>query len=169
MKRSVLFAAVALLAFAACASDKGDDTAKGTTSSTRSTASKPSTPPTTTKGAAPAFAITKRLGCTNAAQNPVRERAGLPKPIASVSCVSKGVRYRVEIYKTPAEHEALLSAASTKIRCGLLEALGGKGPIYSVNGKYYSATASGAPGDTKKHTTDLAAKLHLPVTTTTCP
>jgi hypothetical protein len=171
MKRSALFAAVALLVFAACASDK-DDAGKGTTSSTRkasSSSTRPSTPPTTTKDAVKAFATTKRIGCVKATQSPTpRERVGLPTPIASVACIANGVRYRVEVYASAAERAKLLSAEATKLRCGLLKALGGTGPIYTVNGEDFSATASGAPGANEKQAKALAAKLGLSVTTTKC-
>ena len=172
MKRSALFAVVALLAFAACASDKNSDSGAGTsTSSASSRSSGPSTPPTTTKNSAKAFATAKRLGCTNTKQSPKRNRLGLPSPIASVSCTAKGVRYRVEVYANHADRVRLLSAASTKIRCGLLKALGGKGPIYTVDGDDFSATAAGAAGanDGLKQAKALGVKLGLPVTTTTCP
>lgn len=170
MKRSALFAAVALLAFAACASDKAGKSGAGTSTSKKPSVSS-STPPTTTKDAVKAFATAKRLGCTKITQSPDRDRLGQPTPIASVACTAKGVRYRVEVYAKHADLERLRSAASTKLRCGLLKALGGKGPIYTVYGEDFSATAAGTAGasDGLKQAKALGAKLKLPVTTTTCP
>ena len=170
MKRSALFAVVALLAFAACASDKTDKSGAGTSTS-RKAPSSSSSPPTTTKDAAKAIATARRLGCAKITQSADRDRLGLPTPIASVSCAAKGVRYRIESYAKAADLERLKSAASTKLRCGLLKALGGKGPIYTVYGADFSATAAGKAGakDGLQQATALGAKLKLPVTTTTCP
>ena len=169
MKRSALFAAVALLALAACASDKNNDSGKS--KSTTSTKSATTTTAKPTKQSAKAFATVRRLGCTKPKLSVTGDRGGLPSPIASVACTAKGVRYRVEVYKSHAERVRLLNAASTKIRCGLLKALGGKGPIYSVDGDDFSATASGPAGskDGLAQAKALGKKLGLPVTTTTCP
>ena len=142
MKRSALFAAVAVLALAACASDK-TNTGKSTTTSTKSATSTTAKP---TKQSAQAFALVRRLGCTKPKLSVTRDRKGLPNPVASIACAAKDIRYRVEVYKNHAERVRLLDAASTKLRCGLLKALGGKGPIYSVDGPDYSATASGTAG-----------------------
>jgi ABC-type Fe3+-hydroxamate transport system substrate-binding protein len=169
MKRSALFAAVALLALAACASDK--NTTSGASNSTTSTKAATTTTAKPTKQSAQAFALVRRLGCTNPKLSVTRDRNGLPNPVASVACTAKSVRYRVEVYASHAERVRLLNAASTKLRCGLLKALGGKGPIYSVDGADYSATASGPVGskDGLAQAKALGKKLGLPVTTTTCP
>ena len=164
MKRSAVFAAVALLALAACSSGKGSGGALP-----KSTSSGASVPTTTTKKAAKAYAITKRLGCTNAKQTAIGSRFGLPRPIASLTCAANGISYRVELYVNHVERERLFSAASTTIRCRLLKALGLKGPIYTVNGDDYSATATGAPGAAAAQAKALGVKLGLPVTTTDCP
>lgn len=169
MKRSALFAAVALLALAACASDKNSDSGAKSTTSTKSAT--PTTSLKTKKNSAKAVATAKRLGCTTTKLNKVGGGLGLPKTIGSVSCTAKGVRYRVDVYANHAERLRLLSATATRIRCGLLKALGGKGPVYTVDGDDFSATATGPPGSTDAlaQATALGAKLKLPVTTTKCP
>jgi hypothetical protein len=169
MKRSALFAAVALLALAACSSSKsnGSGSGKSTTSSSSST----STSPKRTKGSVKAVTIARRLGCTKPRLLATHPRVGLPSPIAIVTCVAKDVRYRVEVYANHADRVRLLNAASTKLRCRTLKALGGKGPIYTVNGADFSAVASAVSGtnDAAAQAKALGVKLSLPVTTTTCP
>ena len=168
MKRSALFAVVALLVFAACSSDKH--------SSSATTKPKTSTPSGSTKRVPPkikatAFATARKLGCTAPKLSPVRNRLGLPRPPASVDCTASGVRYRVEVYASHAARVRLLDAASTRIRCGLVKALGGKGPVYTVDGDNFSVTATAASGknDALAQAKALGVKLGLPVTTTTCP
>jgi ABC-type Fe3+-hydroxamate transport system substrate-binding protein len=173
MKRSALFAAVALLALAACASDKSNDSGSKSTTSTKGKGTTSTLSPAQKKNSAKAFALARRVGCTapKLNKNSGGGLLGLPKPIASVSCTASNIRYRVDVYANHAARVALLAAPATKIRCALLKALGSKGPIYTVDGDDFSATASGPPGtkDSLALAKALGVKLDLPVTTTKCP
>ena len=136
MKRAVLFAAVALLTFAACGSDSSSGGPKSTTTVKRTTTT------TAKKGAGKAVTIAKQLGCTNPKTSKPGNRFGLPQPNASVTCTAKGVVYHVDVYANHAAVLKLFDADGAKATCVLRKALKLTGARYAVSGADFIVTAN---------------------------